>query len=179
MWHSWTPQGISVGGHGAGIPSFKASSYAASTSAGDSTHQLIHVLPAWLSHGCCGIGPPRAPWQFWQRKISVLPETTAPKVGGSPKSQCFFQPSFSNHAKLSSKLVTFSIGVTACTFISLPHLCGTFILFERLRLTICLSLDRSHAYCCSPFVLPAVLEHSPNPNEPQSLRSALTITRSR
>src|ERR1051325_1242435 len=103
---------MSVGGQGATIPSFKASSYTASTSAGDSNHQLIQVLPAWLSQGSRGIGPPRVPCPFWQRKISEVPEMMAPKVGGSPKSQCFRQPSFSNHAKLSGKLDTFRIGVT-------------------------------------------------------------------
>src|ERR1044072_1605914 len=103
---------MSVGGKGAVIPSCNASSYTASTSAGDFNHQLIQTLPAWLSHASAGIGPPRAPWQFWQRKISVVPEITAPKFGGSPNSQCF-----SNHAKLSDKLETFNIGVTPITFI--------------------------------------------------------------
>src|ERR1051325_1697081 len=109
---------MSRGGHGATIPSFNASSYIASTSAGDSNHQLIHTLPAWLSQGSCGIGPPRAPWQFWQRKISAAPDLIAPNVGGSPHSQSFSQPSFSNHAKLSGKFETLRIGVIAWTFIS-------------------------------------------------------------
>lgn len=67
--------------------------------------------------GLARIGPPRAPWQFWQRKISDLPEITAPNVGSSPNAQCFCQPMLSNHAKLSLRLETFNIGVTPMTFI--------------------------------------------------------------
>jgi len=54
---------------------------------------------------------PRPPWAPWQRKISHLPERTHPKVGGSPQSQPFVQPSFANHAKLSAMSETFRIGV--------------------------------------------------------------------
>ena len=46
MWHSRTFHGMSVGGHGATTPSFSASAYNSSTSAGDASHQDIHVLPA-------------------------------------------------------------------------------------------------------------------------------------
>src|SRR5215211_638464 len=111
---------MSVGGHGAGMPSFNASSYTASTSAVDPSHQLIHVLPAWLSQGSRGIGPPRAPCPSWHKKISELPQTTPPNVGGSPQSQPFRQPSFSNHAKLSARLETFRIGVRPMIFILSP-----------------------------------------------------------
>src|SRR6185295_2528256 len=54
---------------------------------------------------------PRPPWAPWHRKISHAPEQTAPKVGGSPHSQPFFHPSFSNQRKLSAMFETFKIGV--------------------------------------------------------------------
>src|SRR5882724_385971 len=53
---------------------------------------------------------PRPPCPSWQRKISQSPEQTPPNVGGSPQSHPFFQPSFSNHAKLSRILDTSRIG---------------------------------------------------------------------
>src|SRR5258707_2310980 len=55
---------------------------------------------------------PRPPCPFSHRKISHSPEQTPPKSGGSPQSQAFFHPSFSNHAKLSWILETFKIGVS-------------------------------------------------------------------
>src|SRR5215468_3458972 len=66
-----------------------------------------------------GSGPPRAPCAPWQRKISNLPLHTPPNVGGSPQSQPFCQPSFSNHKKLSTIFETFSIGVSPSIFIAL------------------------------------------------------------
>src|SRR5262245_13068356 len=54
---------------------------------------------------------PRPPCPPSHRKISNSPEQTAPNVGGSPQSQAFFHPSFSNHAKLSWMFETFRIGV--------------------------------------------------------------------
>src|SRR5580692_10426163 len=60
---------------------------------------------------------PRPPWPFRQRKISTLPEQTAPKVGGLPHWKPFVQPSFSNQATLSRKFETFRIGVTALAII--------------------------------------------------------------
>src|SRR5204863_6855277 len=103
--------GLSLGGIVTVAPCSRASRYAASTAAGDSSHQLIQTPPLSSSPSNWGIGPPRDPWQFWQRKISDLPLPTAPKLGGSPQSQIFSQPSFVNHAKLSSMFETFSIGV--------------------------------------------------------------------
>jgi hypothetical protein len=48
-------------------------------------------------------GPlPRPPWAPWQRKISDSPAPTAPKMGSVPQSQHFFQPHFSNQAKLAA-----------------------------------------------------------------------------
>jgi hypothetical protein len=55
---------------------------------------------------------PRPPWAPWHKKISHSPEQTPPKVGGSPHSQPFFQPSFSNQPKLSAMSDTFKIGVS-------------------------------------------------------------------
>ena len=58
------------------------------------------------------------------RSLAVLAEedlafSTAPppKSGGSPQSQPFFQPSFSNQAKLSSMLDTLRIGIRRSTFL--------------------------------------------------------------
>src|SRR5262245_57109499 len=45
---------------------------------------------------------PRPPCPSSHRKISQSPENTAPNVGGSPQSQAFFHPSFSNQSKLSA-----------------------------------------------------------------------------
>src|SRR6266571_5650026 len=100
------------------IPCCVASSYAASTAAGDSSHQLIQTPPVSSSPTNCGIGPPRDPCAPWQRKISDLPLQTAPNVGGSPQSHAFSQPSFENHSKLSTMLETLSIGVCPSIFIT-------------------------------------------------------------
>ena len=56
---------------------------------------------------------PRPPSAPWQRKIAHSPEQTDPNVGGLPQSKPFFQPSFSNQAKLSTMSEMFRIGVTA------------------------------------------------------------------
>src|SRR5262249_354032 len=48
----------------------------------------------------------------WQRKTSHAPQPTAPKLGGSPQSQSFFQPSFSNQMKLWPMSETFRMGVS-------------------------------------------------------------------
>src|SRR5258705_12502257 len=69
---------------------------------------------------CRGLGPPREPCPFSQRNISTSPLHTPPKLGGSPQSQPFFQPSFSNQAKLSAIFETLRIGVRRLTFIVLP-----------------------------------------------------------
>src|SRR5262245_26438897 len=94
--------GSSVGGIVTVRPWSRASLYAASTAAGESSHQLIQTPPVSSSPTNLGIGPPREPCAPWHRKISHLPLHTEPKVGGSPQSQPFCQPSFSNQAKLSS-----------------------------------------------------------------------------
>src|SRR5258706_16273156 len=60
---------------------------------------------------------PRPPCAPWHRKISHSPEPTAPKVGGVPQSQHFFQPHLANHAKLAGKSETFKTGVMALTYI--------------------------------------------------------------
>jgi hypothetical protein len=56
---------------------------------------------------------PRPPCPPSQRKISHSPEQTPPKLGGSPHSQPFFQPSYSNQAKLARMSETLRIGVSA------------------------------------------------------------------
>jgi hypothetical protein len=56
---------------------------------------------------------PRPPCAPWQRKMQASPEPTAPKVGGVPQSQSFFQPHFSNHAKLAAMSETLRMGVMA------------------------------------------------------------------
>src|SRR5579863_352058 len=55
---------------------------------------------------------PRPPCPPWQRKISHLPDPTAPNAGGVPQSQHFLQPHFSNQAKLAPMSETFKIGVS-------------------------------------------------------------------
>src|SRR5262249_54367681 len=50
------------------------------------------------------------------QKISHSPEPTEPKLGGFPQSQHFFQPHFSNHAKLAEISETFNMGVSALTY---------------------------------------------------------------
>jgi hypothetical protein len=51
----------------------------------------------------------------WQRKISDSSAATAPKIGGVPQSQHFFQPHFLNQAKLAAMSDTFKIGVMHLT----------------------------------------------------------------
>src|SRR6516165_1251983 len=55
---------------------------------------------------------PRPPCPPWHRKISHLPEHTPPNPGGSPHSQAFVHPSFSNQATLCAQSETFKIGVS-------------------------------------------------------------------
>jgi len=62
---------------------------------------------------------PRPPCAPWQRNIwTSSPEYTAPNLGGVPQSHPFFQPHFSNHAKLVAISVTFNIGVIPFAFIA-------------------------------------------------------------
>ncbi len=64
------------------------------------------------------LGPlPRPPWAPWQRKISDSPAPTAPKIGGVPQSQHFFQPHFLNQAKLAAMSDRCKIGVMVLTSI--------------------------------------------------------------
>src|SRR6266481_8362954 len=60
---------------------------------------------------------PRPPCAPWHGKISHSPEPTAPKVGGVPQSQHFYQPHLANHAKLAGKSETFKTGLMALTYI--------------------------------------------------------------
>src|SRR6185503_19888873 len=61
---------------------------------------------------------PRLPCAPSHRKTSNGPAQTPPKLGGSPHAQAFSHPSFSNHAKLSSMLETFRIGVIRFGFMA-------------------------------------------------------------
>ncbi len=96
------------------------------TSSTSSTHTDIHTP---LSAVSSPSGPnvelfaplPRLPCPPWQRKISHSPEPTAPKVGGVPQSQHFFQPHFSNHAKLAAMSDTFKIGVMCFASMASKH----------------------------------------------------------
>src|SRR5260370_14178892 len=105
---------MSVGGHATSRPCCRHRRWTASTS---STQIDIHTP---LSAVSSPPGPkvaftpplPRPPWAPSQRKISHSPEQTPPKVGGSPQSQPFFHPSFSNQRKLSARLDSFRIGVS-------------------------------------------------------------------
>src|SRR5215467_15914381 len=54
---------------------------------------------------------PRPPCAPRHRKISHLPEQTAPKVGGVPQSQAFCHPHLSNHANVAGMSETLRIGV--------------------------------------------------------------------
>src|SRR5690242_7921137 len=109
---------MSVGGN---VTSSPAATHCLWTSSASATHTDIH---APLSAVSSPPGPnvavfaprPRPPCPPWQRKISHSPEPTAPNVGGVPQSQSFFQPHFSNHAKLAAMSDTFRIGVTAFAF---------------------------------------------------------------
>src|SRR5215470_4935310 len=93
--------------------------YTASTS---STHIDIHapLSATWSpsSPKVAMLAPrPRPPCPSRHRKISYLPDRTAPNEGGDPHSKPFSQPHFSNHATLAAKSLTFRIGVMCVTFI--------------------------------------------------------------
>src|SRR5687767_12305644 len=91
-----------------------------------STQIDIH---APLSAASLSLGPnvsvrslrPRLPCAPSHRKISNGPAQTPPKSGGSPHAQAFSHPSFSNHAKLSSMLETFRIGVIRLGFMTVSQ----------------------------------------------------------
>ncbi len=105
---------MSVGGK---VTSSPAATHCRWTSSTSSTQTDIH---APLSETSSPSGPnveafaplPRPPWPSRQRKISAPTDPTAPKLAGVPQSQSFFQPHFSNHAKLAAMSDTFNIGVT-------------------------------------------------------------------
>ena len=66
-------------------------------------HAVIGLLRLASFRNVVVLGPlPRPPWAPWQRKISDSPAPTAPKIGGVPQSQHFFQPHFLNQAKLAA-----------------------------------------------------------------------------
>src|SRR4249920_2069084 len=100
---------MSVGGQGTSSPCSTHRRWTASTS----STQIDIQAP--LSDVSSPSGPnvaltppwPRPPCAPSQRKISQCPEQTPPKVGGSPQSQPFSQPSFSNQRKLSARFDTF------------------------------------------------------------------------
>src|SRR5580700_4314894 len=111
---------MSVGGKTTSRPSATHCLWTSSTSA---THTDIHTP---LSAVSSPSGPnvevfaplPRPPCPPRQRKISHSPDPTAPNVGGVPQSQHFFQPHFSNHAKLAAMSDTFKIGVMAFAYMA-------------------------------------------------------------
>src|SRR5216683_4262009 len=112
---SRTFHGISVGGKVTSSPAAVHCLWTWSTS---STHTDIQtpLSAVWSSSdGNVDVDVfaplPRPPCPPWQRKISHSPDPTAPKVGGVPQSQSFFQPHFSNHPKLAAMPDTFNIGV--------------------------------------------------------------------
>lgn len=109
-----------VGGQVTSKPAATHCACAASTS---SIQTDIHepLSPCW-SPACWKVvrlSPrPRPPCPSRHRNIRLLPEPTAPNVGGVPQSHSFFHPHFLNHAKLAGKSETFSIGVRPSTFIA-------------------------------------------------------------
>jgi hypothetical protein len=114
---------MSVGGK---VTSSPAPTHCLWTSSTSSTHTDIHTPRSAVSSPS---GPnvevfaplPRLPWPPWQRKISHSPDPTAPNVGGVPQSQHFFQPHFSNHAKLAGTSDTFKIGVMCFASMGRKH----------------------------------------------------------
>src|SRR5467141_4172643 len=120
---SRTFHGMFVGGK---VTSSPAATHSLWTSSTSSTHTDIHTpLSAVSSPSAPNVDAfaplPRLPCPPWQRKISHSPDPTAPKVGGVPQSQHFFQPHFSNQAKLAPMSHTFSIGVIPFAFIMRQH----------------------------------------------------------
>src|SRR6266853_3446630 len=112
-----------VGGKLTSSPAATHSRWTASTS---STHTDIQtplspISPSFDPNVDVFAPLPRPPCPPWQRKISHPPAPTAPKVGGAPQSQHFFQPHFSNQAKLAPMSDTFSIGVIPFAFIMRQH----------------------------------------------------------
>jgi len=129
---SRTCHGMSSGGKVTSSPAARHCLWTSSTS---STHTDIHTP---LSAVSSPSGPnverfaplPRLPWPPWQRNISHSPDPTDPKVGGVPQSQHFFQPHFSNHAKLAGTSDTFKIGVMCFASIARKHTTATDLLFR-------------------------------------------------
>src|SRR5262245_17657154 len=110
---SRTFHGSFVGGMVTSIPSSRQCRWTASTSSTqiDIQTPLSPASPWPFVVGSATLRPP--PCAPWHRKISHSPEQTDPNVGGLLQSKPFFQPSFSNQAKLSTMSETFRIGVTA------------------------------------------------------------------
>ena len=123
---------------GGNVTSSPTATHCLWTSSTSSTHTDIHTP---LSAVSSPSGPnvelfaplPRLPWPPRQRNISHSPDPTAPKVGGVPQSQHFFQPHFSNHAKLAGTSDTFKIG-TMC-FASMARKHTTPLLYSFRRFT--------------------------------------------
>jgi hypothetical protein len=115
--------GMSAGGKTTSNP---AATHCLWTSSTSSTHTDIHTpLSAVSSPSDPNVelfAPlPRPPCAPRQRKISHSPDPTLPKVGGVPQSQHFFQPHFSNHAKLAAMSDTFKIGVMCFASMARKH----------------------------------------------------------
>src|SRR5262249_2471299 len=90
-----------------------------------STHTDIHTPLSMASsispENVVVLAPlPRPPCAPWQRKMQTSPEPTAPKVGGAPQSQSFFQPHFSNQANVAAMSETLRIGVTPLASMTVP-----------------------------------------------------------
>jgi hypothetical protein len=85
----------------------------------------VRFFIAIILERSCVLASATASLRPWHRKISHVPEPTAPNVGGVPQSQYFFHPHFSNHAKLAAMSETFNIGVRPCAImIEKDNSCG-------------------------------------------------------
>lgn len=162
---------MSVGGK---VTSSPAPTHCLWTSSTSSTHTDIHTPRSAVSSPS---GPnvevfaplPRLPWPPWQRKISHSPDPTAPNVGGVPQSQHFFQPHFSNHAKLAGTSDTFKIGVMCFASMGRKHTThrlrrgGPFLAYDSPYLSPTPSATRPrsfHSRAFSLFCASEALNHS-------------------
>ena len=69
----------------------------------------------------CSLPCPASPALLGREKSRIPPTPPTPNVGGVPQSQHFFQPHFSNHAKLSAMSDTFKMGVMSFASIAPKH----------------------------------------------------------
>lgn len=130
---SRTCHGMSFGGKVTSSPTAKHCLWTSSTS---STQTDIHtplsaVSSPWGPNVELFAPLPRLPWPPRQRNISHSPDPTAPKVGGVPQSQHFFQPHFSNHAKLAGTSDTFKIGIMCFASMARKHITPLLYSFRR------------------------------------------------